>query len=230
VQISGFSPSISASHHGPQPHRAGEVAHANNKATAEETKNNKTETSNNKETNANQGDKQNHQLSQDEKKVVQQLQARDREVRAHEAAHKAAGGGLIRGGASYSHQRGPDGKLYAIGGEVSIDTGAVSGDPQATLQKANQISSAALAPAQPSSADQAVAAAAAMMAAEARQAMAAERREEFESRETSKDDRTNEVETEAKQQPDKPGTAETRHYQAVANSDDATPPKLDLIA
>jgi len=221
LQISGSSPSISASYHKPQPQKAGEAAHANHKPPEEQTK-----TSNSKETN----DKQDTQLSQEAKREVQKLQARDREVRAHEAAHKAAGGGLIRGGASYSHQRGPDGKLYAIGGEVSIDTGAVSGDPQATLQKANQISSAALAPAQPSSADQAVAAAAAMMAAEARQAMAAERREEFESRETSKDDGTNEVDTEAKQQPDKPGTAETRHYQAVANSDDATPPKLDLIA
>lgn len=222
MQISGSSPSISASYHKPQSQQAGEAAHANNKPTEEQTK-----TTNDKETN----DKQDTQLSQEAKREVQKLQARDREVRAHEAAHKAAGGGLIRGGASYSHQRGPDGKLYAIGGEVSIDTGAVSGDPQATLQKANQISSAALAPAQPSSADQAVAAAAAMMAAEARQAIAAENREKFESRETSTDDETNDVNTEATQQTDKAHSAETQHYQAVANSAaDTAPPKLDLIA
>ena len=220
MQISGFNPSTSASYHKPQ--QAGEAGHAKNNPTAEETK-----STNDKETNANQNDKQ---LSQEEKREVQKLQARDREVRAHEAAHKAAGGGLIRGGASYSHQRGPDGKLYAIGGEVSIDTGAVSGDPQATLQKANQISSAALAPAQPSSADQAVAAAAAMMAAEARQAIAAERREEFEARETPEDSETNEATTETRQQPDKSHSAETQHYQAVANNNNATQPKLDLIA
>ncbi len=228
MQISGFSPNISTSFHKPQPQQAGETAHANSKPTAEETKiNSKSETTGNKETSASQNDKQ---TSQEAQRDVQKLQARDREVRAHESAHKAAGGGLIRGGASYSHQRGPDGKLYAIGGEVSIDTGSVAGDPQATLQKANQIRAAALAPAQPSSQDQAVAAAAAMMAAEARTEMAAQQREEFEIRETSEKDETNEVSTETKQQPTKSHSAETQHYQAIANNTDVTPARLDLMA
>ncbi len=86
------------------------------------------------------------ELSAEEKKAVTELAKRDREVRAHEAAHKAAAGQLAKGGASFDYQRGPDGKLYAVGGEVSISTGAVSGDPQATLRKAEQIRSAALAP------------------------------------------------------------------------------------
>ena len=85
---------------------------------------------------------------------------------------------MAKGGASFDYQRGPDGKLYAVGGEVSISTGAVSGDPEATLRKAEQIRSAALAPAQPSSQDRAVAAQAAMMAAQARSELAENRSEE----------------------------------------------------
>ena len=71
-------------------------------------------------------------LSEQELKQVQELKTRDREVRAHEAAHLAAAGSLAIGGASYSYQRGPDGVQYAVGGEVSIDTSAVEGDPEAT--------------------------------------------------------------------------------------------------
>jgi len=45
------------------------------------------------------------------------LKARDREVRAHEAAHTAAAGSLAKGGPSFTFQRGSDGRLYAVGGE-----------------------------------------------------------------------------------------------------------------
>jgi hypothetical protein len=106
--------------------------------------------------------------SPEERQALQQLQARDREVRAHELAHVAAGAGLVRGGAAFSYQRGPDGRYYAVGGEVGIDTSAVPGDPVATQRKAEQILRAALAPAQPSGQDRAVAAQAARMAMEAR--------------------------------------------------------------
>ena len=51
---------------------------------------------------------------------------------------------------------------------MTIDTSKITGNPEATLQKANKIRSAALAPAQPSSQDRAVAAQAAQMAIEAR--------------------------------------------------------------
>jgi hypothetical protein len=50
------------------------------------------------------------------------LKARDREVRAHEAAHSAAAGSLAKGDPSLTFQRGSDGRLYAVGGEVNIDT------------------------------------------------------------------------------------------------------------
>lgn len=118
------------------------------------------------------------ELSAEAQRQLQALQSRDREVKAHEAAHMAAAAGLVSGGMSFTYQAGPDGRRYAVGGEVSIDSSPVSGDPQATLDKAQQIVVAALAPAQPSAQDRAVAARATRMAAEARVELAQQRREE----------------------------------------------------
>ena len=122
------------------------------------------------------GARQESELSAEEKKQLEELKTRDREVRAHEAAHKAAAGSLARGAASFEFEKGPDGRRYAVGGEVSIDTSKVSGDPQATISKARTIRAAANAPAQPSGQDRAVAAQATQMEAEARQEVAEERR------------------------------------------------------
>lgn len=113
-----------------------------------------------------------------EQRILSQLRARDREVRAHEAAHASVGGSLVRGGPSFTLQRGPDGRSYAIGGEVQLDTSAVANDPEATLQKSNKIRAAALAPAEPSPQDLRVAANATQMAARARVDIAIVRREE----------------------------------------------------
>jgi len=104
--------------------------------------------------------------AEQDKQVLTELKTRDQEVRAHEAAHKAAGGPLT-GAASYSYKTGPDGNKYATGGEVPIDTGKVANDPEATVRKAQIIRAAALAPASPSAQDRAVAAQASAMAAEA---------------------------------------------------------------
>jgi hypothetical protein len=101
---------------------------------------------------------------------VAELKVRDREVRAHEMAHMAAAGGYARSGASFSYQTGPDGHRYAVGGEVSIDMSAES-TPEATIIKAQIIRRAALAPAEPSGQDRAVANAATRMEASARQAL-----------------------------------------------------------
>jgi SprA-related family len=102
-----------------------------------------------------------------EQKVIEQLSARDREVRAHEQAH-AAVGGQYASSPTYTYQRGPDGVSYAVGGEVKIDTSPIPNDPQATLRKAEQIARAASAPADPSGQDRAVASQAAKMAQQAR--------------------------------------------------------------
>ena len=106
-------------------------------------------------------------LSPEATALVAKLKARDLEVRAHEAAHLGAGGGVTKGGASFSYQHGPDGQSYAVGGEVQVDTSPVADNPQATVAKADAIRAAALAPADPSAQDLAVAAAAATMAASA---------------------------------------------------------------
>ncbi|PKO01187.1 MAG: hypothetical protein CVU42_01350 [Chloroflexi bacterium HGW-Chloroflexi-4] len=111
------------------------------------------------------------QLSSEESQQVAELKSRDQEVRTHEMAHMMVGGNLVRKGASYTYQTGPDGQRYAVGGEVSIDSSAVSGDPSATIRKMQQVKRAALAPAEPSSQDRAVAAAAAQTEAAARQEM-----------------------------------------------------------
>lgn len=109
--------------------------------------------------------------TEDELKVeqdqIQELAARDREVRAHEQAHAAAAG-QYGSSPTYSFVRGPDGVSYAVGGSVDVDTSPIPGDPEATLRKAQQLRRAANAPAEPSAQDGRVAAAAAKMELDAR--------------------------------------------------------------
>jgi len=107
-------------------------------------------------------------LSEEEQAQVAKLKKRDQEVRQHERAHLSAAGQYAKGGANFEYQRGPDGVNYAVGGEVSIDTSPVPGDPEATIQKAEAIKRAANAPASPSSQDRNVAAQATAMAMKAR--------------------------------------------------------------
>ena len=109
------------------------------------------------------------QLSEAEQRTVEKLKARDREVRAHEQAHVSAAGPHARGGPHFQYQKGPDNARYAVGGEVDIDVSPVTGDPDATVRKAQVIRAAALAPSDPSPQDHQVAAAATKMEAEARQ-------------------------------------------------------------
>ncbi len=107
-------------------------------------------------------------LSEEEKQLVSELQAVDRRVKEHEAAHLAAAGSYANGGASFQYRQGPDGKRYAVGGEVSIDMGRES-SPEQTIAKMRVVRRAALAPAEPSSQDQRVAARATLQIAESAQ-------------------------------------------------------------
>jgi len=107
------------------------------------------------------------ELSDTDRRQLEALKSTDRAVRAHEAAHMAAGGSLVTSGASFSFETGPDGQRYAVAGEVGIDT-SKGRTPEETLVRAQQIRAAALAPADPSGQDRSVAAAAAQMAADAR--------------------------------------------------------------
>jgi hypothetical protein len=96
------------------------------------------------------------QLDKDQQSQLQSLRKRDAEVRRHEAAH-ATQGGPYAGAPSYDYVRGPDGRLYAVGGEVKIDV-TPAGSPQSTVAKMDQIIRAALAPSDPSPQDRAAAA------------------------------------------------------------------------
>ncbi len=117
----------------------------------------------------NTGEKKSPQeLTPEEQREVQALRQRDLEVRAHEQAHVAAGGRYVTKAPSYDYETGPDGQRYAVGGEVSIDTSPVAGDPRATMEKARIILRAALAPAEPSTQDQQVASQARRMENQAR--------------------------------------------------------------
>lgn len=88
-------------------------------------------------------------MAPEEIQQLEQLKQTDREVRQHEMAHQVVGGPYA-GGASYDYEAGPDGKRYAVAGEVPIDYGPVPNDPQATIEKMQTVIAAAMAPADPS--------------------------------------------------------------------------------
>ncbi len=110
--------------------------------------------------------------SPDEQAEIARLAARDREVRTHEAEHAAAAGSLAVGGPSFTYRTGPDGKLYAVGGEVHLNMNPGLTEEE-TISRAARIRAAALAPGAPSGADLEVVARATRMEDEARQARAA---------------------------------------------------------
>ncbi len=114
-------------------------------------------------------------LDEQELKKVEELARRDREVRSHELAHLAAAGPYAQGGIKLKYTQGPDGKRYAVGGEVGIDTSPVPGDPEATLEKARAIRAAAMAPVEPSAQDRRVAVEAARLMAQAQAELARQR-------------------------------------------------------
>ncbi len=130
------------------------------------------------------------ELTEEEEEIVEELEKRDAEVRAHENAHAAAGAG-ITGRPSYEYTVGPDGKQYAIGGSVQIETSPVSNDPEATIAKADKIRTAALAADSPSAQDYAVASAASQMKAEAQKNKLEEKVESLTNSE--KEEKTNSV-------------------------------------
>lgn len=120
-------------------------------------------------------------LSEEDQEKVKKLKERDAEVRRHEQAHIAAGGQYVQGGAQYEYETGPDGKQYATGGEVGIDTSEVSDDPTATIRKMQVIRRAALAPSEPSEADRRIAAEAQQREMKARAELQARQTDEAES-------------------------------------------------
>jgi hypothetical protein len=107
-----------------------------------------------------------------QKKIINELKLRDQEVRSHELAH-ASVGGATTGAPSYTFELGPDGKKYAVGGEVSVDLSRIDGNPRATIAKMQKVHAAALAPANPSIQDTRVASSAAKIILQAQSEIAA---------------------------------------------------------
>jgi hypothetical protein len=107
---------------------------------------------------------------------VQRLKAVEAKVKAHEAAHKAAGGAMT-GAVTYQYTTGPDGKRYITGGEVSISLSRGS-TPEQTISNMEQVIRAALAPADPSPQDRAVAGQATAIEQQARQEKTTEKNKE----------------------------------------------------
>lgn len=125
-------------------------------------------------------------LTEAERRQVEKLKERDRKVREHERAH-ASTGGSITGSPSFKFTQGPDGKRYAVSGEVSVDTSPVSGNPEATIRKMELVARAALAPSDPSGQDRRVAASARAAITKARQEIAEVEREELAEKSTAPD-------------------------------------------
>ena len=162
------------------------------------------------------------ELTEEEREEIQKLRARDAEVHAHENAHISAAGGLASA-ASFSYQSGPDGKRYAIGGHVNIDT-SPGKDPHETLMKAERIRSAALAPGDPSPQDRSVASQASQMAASARAQIAAEKTEETQKTEEEK------KEDEKTEGSEKVPTAAQKAYEEFQNPKEESVSQIDLVA
>lgn len=126
-----------------------------------------------------------NELSETEQRVVDEMEARDAEVRAHEQAHAAAAGAYAEGGPKYEYETGPDKKQYAVGGSVELDTSDVPNNPEATIQKAQVLRKAASAVSEMSGADRNVAMAAMEMEVAARQELREEKAQEREENDPS---------------------------------------------
>ncbi len=120
-----------------------------------------------------------NEKSEEENRTLQKLKNRDQEVRLHEAQHNRNPGTVSIGGPQYTYTIGPDGKVYATGGQVMVTTGA-SGDPKTALRKARALKSAALSTGEPSSMDMAAAVSAREMEMEAIIKLAREEKEKQE--------------------------------------------------
>lgn len=105
------------------------------------------------------------QLSDSDRRIIAELQQRDREVRNEEERH-AATAGQFASVPQYTYKRGPDGKLYAVEGKVPINVN-VSGTAEDRERALRRVQAAAVSVQSPSSGDTtAVAGAAAALVAQ----------------------------------------------------------------
>ena len=86
----------------------------------------------------------------DYEKILDKLKSADSNIRSHEQAHAAAG--TTTSPIQYNYQQGPDGKMYAVGGHVRLDT-SIPDDPKAASAKLDEIKRSATASSDMSGAD-----------------------------------------------------------------------------
>jgi len=87
-------------------------------------------------------------------RVLEKFRNKDSEIRTHEQTHASIG--HTTSPISYNYQEGPDGKMYAVGGSVRLDT-TIPDDPKAAAFKLDMIQKAASGVAHASSADNSIA-------------------------------------------------------------------------
>lgn len=87
---------------------------------------------------------------QDFARVLEKFKKTDANIRSHEQIHASIGHTTTP--IAYTYQQGPDGKMYAVGGSVKLDT-SIPKDPKAALFKLDQLQKAASAPVDSSGSD-----------------------------------------------------------------------------
>lgn len=164
---------------------------------------NETNNRQNQEQQNNGGSKNSTELTSDERAQLAELKAVDTKVRAHEAAHQS--GAAAAGGASFTYQKGPDGIMYAVGGEVPvrIQTGST---PQESISNLQGVIATALAPADPSPQDISIASKARVMMMKAQQELALEIQEKINNSEGYAQNAKSEYEKNSNTESEEPST------------------------
>jgi len=83
-------------------------------------------------------------------RVLEKFKQSDANIKSHEQIHASIG--HTTAPISYTYQKGPDGKIYAVGGHVKLDT-SIPNDPKAAAFKLDILQKAASAPIDSSAAD-----------------------------------------------------------------------------
>ncbi|MEA2017581.1 MAG: putative metalloprotease CJM1_0395 family protein [Campylobacterota bacterium] len=87
-------------------------------------------------------------------RVLEKFKQADANIRSHEQIHASIG--HTTAPIAYTYQEGPDGKMYAVGGHVKLDT-SIPDDPKAAAFKLDMLQKAASGPIDSSAADNTIA-------------------------------------------------------------------------
>ena len=96
----------------------------------------------------------------DYERVLEKFKSSDANIRGHEQLHSSLT--ATTSPIQYNYQQGPDGKMYAVGGHVRLDT-SIPDDPKAAMAKLDKIAKSATANNDMSGADASIAIGAKLM-------------------------------------------------------------------